>query len=90
MVSWYSGAISLCNYFWQLLSQLELAGEEIEAEILRSKEVLAKEDGEDQLLSLFKKEDYSVIMENQQAENTKVVQDDTHSIHAYSISFFSW
>lgn len=61
----------------QLLSQLELAGEEIEDEILRSKEVLAKEDGEDRLLSLLKNKDHSVIMKSQQAENTKVVHHGT-------------
>ena len=64
--------MSACNYFWQLLSQLELAGEEIEAEISRSKEVLTKEDGEDRLLSLLKNKDHSVVTKNQQAENTKV------------------
>lgn len=62
----------------QLLSQLELAGEEIEDEILRSKETLAEEDGEDQLLSLLKNKDHPVVMKNQQAKNTKVVQHDTH------------
>ena len=68
--------ISLYCVDLQLLSQLELTGEEIGDEISRSKEVL-EEDGEDQLLALLKNKDHSVIMKNQQAENTKVVQHGT-------------
>ena len=61
----------------QLLSQLELAGEEIKDEILRGKEALTKEDSEE-LLSLLKNKDHSVVMKDQKAENTKVIQRDTH------------
>jgi len=68
--------INLLYGFWQLLSQLESAGEEVEDEITRSKELLAKDNGEQQLLSqLHEDESHSVVM-NQPANNsnnTKVV-----------------
>lgn len=60
--------------FCQLLSQLELVGEEIEGEIATRREVLAEEDGETQLLSLIHDSDHSVVIK-QQADNPEVVHD---------------
>ena len=72
MVSWWRGTFLRYNQFWQLLSQLETAGEEIEGEVLRSKALL--EDGEDQHLSLPKNTGSSVIMKKQKADDIKVTQ----------------
>ena len=57
---------------WQLLSQLELAGEEIEDEITTARELLAEEDGEQQLLSLHKDKDSSGVTKRQ-TDTPKVV-----------------
>lgn len=57
----------------KLLSQLELAGEEIEDEITTARELLAEEDGEQQLLSLHKDKDSSGVTK-QQADNPKPVK----------------
>ena len=57
---------------WQLLSQLELAGEEIEDEITTARELLAEEDSEQQLLSLHKDKDSSGVTKRQ-TDNPKVV-----------------
>ena len=66
----------MCNiYFWQLLSQLEMAGEEIEGEVSRNKASL--EDGEDLHLSMLIT-DSSVIAKKQKVEDTKVAQYHTH------------